>query len=72
MILFSEFYERKSHLRVVFNKTSIEVSKPQKTLNIFDICQLLPFNNYLYFGWVHGDVRWRNKIAQKLRSVLVE
>jgi hypothetical protein len=44
-----------SDFRVALDETSIEVSKPQERLNVFNFARLRPVCDNLDFGWIHSE-----------------
>ena len=54
--------ERNSDV-IVRNETSVEISKTQERLYIFNLSRFRPILNDLYFIGCHGESTWREDIT---------
>jgi hypothetical protein len=55
-ILFSEVVKRPAYLGEVLDKASIEIGKPNKAPDFFELDRWCPISDGLYFDWVHGNL----------------
>jgi hypothetical protein len=54
-ILLSEIVKRPAYLGKVLDKVSVEIGKPDKASNFFELRRWCPISDGLYLDWVHGN-----------------
>ena len=55
--------EWNNNVRVVWNEMPVEISEAQERLYIFNLSQLRPILNDLYFISCHGESTWREDVT---------
>ncbi|KIN96670.1 hypothetical protein M404DRAFT_972727 [Pisolithus tinctorius Marx 270] len=68
----SEAGEQNNYVRVVTNEPMIEVRKPKKGLDVFNLVWFTPIMNGLDLISRHGQTGWGEDIAEVLNRVFVE